>query len=79
MALVPGARPQPPEHGAAVDWAAALSRDLDTLDRTALKARWDGEEGKKHREQLKKTGAELLAQLVTYVKARVSQLEPAAA
>lgn len=74
MALVAGAKPQSPEHDAALTWAAALSRSLDTLDRAALKAAWDGEEGKAHREQLKKTAPDALRLLVVYVREHAESL-----
>lgn len=65
------------EHDAAVQWAADLARSLDTRDKTALEAAWNGPHGLQHRATLKKTpgGIALLEQLVVYVRERMKALD----
>lgn len=57
-----------------MDWAAALACDLNNLELAALRERWDGDQGRKHRETLKRSSPMALAQLVNHVKQRVDAL-----
>lgn len=59
-------------------WAGALALDIETTDIETLRAAWNGDVGRAHREALRTSSPEILRQLAEHVRRRVASLKEAA-